>query len=163
MEIKTCEEYVLAELEKAQAELAEVKEQFKNYTDLNNALVESLNKKIMEQDDALDVCRRRMNIAAGYDSESFRIIFDIPWSSDYNKRYGIEEQKDFETLVSALGLEYPKQEEQENGRYYQCFAQGQTQLSFAQVDFHRLCGYHRYPHHNAFKRQHRKGCNENCR
>ena len=114
MEINTCEQYVLAELEKAQAELAEVKEQFKNYTDLNNALVESLNKKIMEQDAALDVCRRRMIIANGYDSKSFRIMFNTPWSSDYNKRYGIEEQEDFETLVSALGLEYPKQEEQEN-------------------------------------------------
>lgn len=114
MEINTCEQYVLAELEKAQAELAEVKEQFKNYTDLNNAIVESLNKKVMEQDAALDVCRRRMNIAAGYYSKSFRITFDTPWSSDYNKQYGIEEQKDFETLVSALGLGYPKQEEQEN-------------------------------------------------
>lgn len=114
MEINTCEQYVLAELEKAQAELAEVKEQFKNYTDLNNALVESLNKKVMEQDAALDVCKRRMIIANGYDSKSFRIMFNTPWSSDYNKQYDIEEQKDFETLVSALGLEYPKQEEQEN-------------------------------------------------
>ena len=115
MEIKTCEQYVLAELEKAQAELAEVKEQFKNYTDLNNAIVESLNKKVMEQDAALDVCRRRMAIATGYDSTSFHIILDTPWSSDYDKQYDTEEQKDFETLVSALGLEYPKQEEQENG------------------------------------------------
>ena len=115
MEIKTCEQYVLAELEKAQAKLAEVEEQFKNYADLNNAFVESLNKKIMEQDVALDVCRRRMTIAAGYDSKSFRIIFDTPWSSDYNKQYDTKEQEDFETLVSALGLEYPKQEEQENG------------------------------------------------
>ena len=115
MEIKTCEQYVLAELEKAQAELAKVKEQFKNYTDLNNALVESLNKKIMEQDAALDVCRRRMNITAGYDSKSFHIILDTPWSSDYNKQYDTEEQEDFEAIVSVLGLEYPKQEEQENG------------------------------------------------
>ena len=115
MEINTCEQYVLAELEKAQAELAEVKEQIKNYTDLNNELVESLNKKIMEQDAALDVCRRRMTIVDGYDNKSFRIIFDTTWSSDYNKQYDTEEQKDFETLVSVLGLEYPKQEEQENG------------------------------------------------
>ena len=115
MEIKTCEQYVLAELEKAQAELAEVKERFKNYTDLSDALVEKLNKKVMEQDAALDVCRRRMIIASGYDSKSFRITFDTPWSSDYNKQYDTEEQKDFETLVSALGLEYPKKEEQENG------------------------------------------------
>ena len=115
MEIKTCEEYVLAELEKAQAELAEVKEQFKNYTDLSDALVEGLNKKIMEQDAVIDVCRRRMTIVAGYDSKSFHIILDTPWSSDYNKQYDTEEQEDFETLVSALGLEYPKQEEQENG------------------------------------------------
>ena len=115
MEIKTCEQYVLAELEKAQAELAEVKEQFKNYTDLNDALVEGLNKKITEQDAALDVCRRRMTIVAGYDNKLFRIALDTPWSSDYNKQYNTEEQKDFETLVSVLGLEYPKQEEQENG------------------------------------------------
>ena len=115
MEIKTCEQYVLAELEKAQAELAKVKEQFKNYTDLNDALVEGLNKKIMEQDAAIDVCRRRMTIVAGYGSNSFRITFDTPWSSDYNKQYDTEEQNDFETLVSVLGLEYPKQEEQENG------------------------------------------------
>ena len=114
MEIKTCEQYVLAELEKAQAELAKVKEQFKNYTDFSDTLVEGLNKKIMEQDAALDVCRRHMTIVTGYDSKSFHIVLDTPWSSDYNKRYGIEEQKDFETLVSALGLEYPKQEEQEN-------------------------------------------------
>lgn len=114
MEIKTCEQYVLAELEKAQAELAKVKEQFKNYTDLSDALVEGLNKKIMEQDAALDVCRRRMTIVTGYDSTSFHIVLDTPWSSDHNKQYDIEEQKDFETLVSALGLEYPKQEEQEN-------------------------------------------------
>ena len=115
MEIKTCEQYVLAELEKAQAELAKVKEQFKNYTDLNNAVVEGLNKKIMEQDAVIDVCRRRMTIATGYDSKSFHIIFDTPWSSDYNKQYDTEEQKEFETLVSVLGLEYPKHEEQENG------------------------------------------------
>ena len=115
MEIKTCEQYVLAELEKAQAELAEVKEQFKNYTDLNNAVVESLNKKVMEQDATLDVCRRRMTIVGGYDKTSFFISFDTPWSSDYNKQYDTEDQRDFETLVSALGLEYPKQEEQENG------------------------------------------------
>ena len=115
MEINTCEQYVLAELEKAQAELAKVKEQFKNYTDLNDALVEGLNKKIMEQDAAIDVCRRRMTIVAGYDSKSLYITFDTPWSSDYNKQYDTEEQEDFETLVSALGLEYPKQEEQENG------------------------------------------------
>lgn len=114
MEIKTCEQYVLAELEKAQAKLAKVKEQFKNYTDLNDALVEGLNKKIMEQDAVIDVCRRRMTIVTGYDNKSFHITFDTPWSSDYNKQYDIEEQKDFETLVSALGLEYPKQEEQEN-------------------------------------------------
>lgn len=114
MEIKTCEEYVLAELEKAQAELAEVKEQFKNYTDFNNSIVESLNKKVMEQDAALDVCRRRMSIVAGYDDKSFYIKMDTPWSSDYNKQHYTEEQKDFETLVSVLGLEYPKQEEQEN-------------------------------------------------
>lgn len=115
MEIKTCEQYVLAELEKAQAELAEVKEQFKNYADLNNAIVEGLNKKIKEQDAALDVCRRRMIIVAGYDDKSFHIKLDTPWSSDYNKQYDTEEQEDFETLVSALGLEYPKKEEQENG------------------------------------------------
>lgn len=115
MEIKTCEQYVLAELEKAQAELAKVKEQFKNYTDLNNAFVEGLNKKIMEQDAALDVCRRRMTVVDGYDSTSFHIVLDTPWSSDYNKQYNTKEQEDFETLVSALGLEYPKQEEQENG------------------------------------------------
>ena len=115
MEIKTCEQYVLAELEKAQAELAEVKEQFKNYTDLNNAIVEGLNKKIKEQDDVLDVCKRRMCIVPGYDNKSFHIALDAPWSSDYNKQYDTEEQKDFETIVSALGLEYPKQEEHENG------------------------------------------------
>ena len=115
MEIKTCEQYVLAELEKAQAKLAEVEEQFKNYADLNNSLVEGLNKKIKEQDAALDVCRRRMNIVAGYDNKLFRIALDTPWSSDYNKQYNTEEQKDFETLVSALGLEYPKKEKQKNG------------------------------------------------
>ena len=81
---------------------------------MSDALVEGLNKKIMEQDAALDVCRRRMNITAGYDSKSFYIVLDTPWSSDYNKQYHTEEQEDFETLVSALGLEYPKQEEQEN-------------------------------------------------
>lgn len=115
MEIKTCEQYVLAELEKAQAELAKVKEQFKNYTDLNNAIVEGLNKRIMEQDAAFDVCKRRMTIVAGYDSKSFHITLDTPWSSDYNRRHNTEEQKDFETLVSAFGLEYPKQEENNNG------------------------------------------------
>ena len=115
MEIKTCEQYVLAELEKAQTELAKVKEQFKNYTDLSDALVEGLNKKIMEQDAVIDVCRRRMTIVTGYDSKSFHIVLDTPWSSDYNKQYDTKEQEDFETLVSALGLEYPKQEEQENG------------------------------------------------
>lgn len=115
MEIKTCEQYVLAELEKAQAELAEVKEQFQNYTYLNNALVEGLNKKIKEQDAALDVCRRRMAVANGYDKDSFHVTFNSPWSSDYNKKYEAEEQGDFEVLVSALGLDYPEQEGQENG------------------------------------------------
>lgn len=115
MEIKTCEQYVLAELEKAQAELAEVKEQFQNYTYLNNAIVADLNKKIKERDAVIDVCGRRMTIVAGYDNKSFYITFDTPWSSDFNKQYDTEGQEDFETLVSALGLEYPKQEEQENG------------------------------------------------
>lgn len=108
MEIKTCEQYVLSKLEATQIELVKVKEQFKDYTDLNNAIVEGLNKKITEQDAALDVCRRRMSIDVGYDNKSFHITFDTPWSSDYNKQYDTEEQKDFETLVSALGLKYPE-------------------------------------------------------